>query len=149
MKTYSIEKTIYIEATPEFVFDKLTCSSDIVRYFPLREVISDWKEGSEVLYKGELDGRGFTDFGRIERLNRPNEYHYVYWSDNHGTARVAENYLSIRYRLTSEGRGTQLMLKQENLQSEEMYQLMETVVWAGLLSSMKSFIENSFQELDA
>lgn len=61
MNTYTIHKTIFISAFPERVFDALTNSDEIIKYFPLNEVISDWRIGSEVLYKGEVNGQEFTE----------------------------------------------------------------------------------------
>ena len=146
MKTDTIKKGILIQATPEFVFDKLIRSEDIVKYFPLKEVISDWNVGCEVLYKGEIDGQPFTDFGRIECLDRPKRYHYTYWSDNHGTERTPENHVSIRYQLSSKGKGTHLLLEQGNLPSEEMFKLMDAIVWDSLLDSMRAYIESEFRK---
>ena len=141
MNNLSIKKEIMIDASPESVFDALTNSKEIVKYFPLKEVISDWSPGGEVLYKGELDGKDFTDYGVIRTLSRPHRYEYSYWSDNHGTERTPENHLSISYDLSPAGEGTKLNLEQNNIQSEEMFKQMDTMVWDYLRGSLKSYIE--------
>ncbi len=142
MSTFTIKKEIFINAPPELVFDALTNADEIVKYFPLKEVVSEWEVGSEVFYKGEINNQEFTDYGVIEVLSRPNKYKYTYWSDNHGTERTPENYLSITYELSRNGDGTKLELEQGNLKSKEMFQMMDTVVWDSLLDNMKNHIES-------
>ncbi len=143
MNTFTIKKEIYIDAPPELVFDALTNSEEIIKYFPLKEVVSEWKVGSEVLYKGEINSQRFTDYGLIEIISRPNKYKYTYWSDNHGTERTPENHLSICYELSKNGDGTKLELEQSHLKSKEMFQMMNSVVWDSLLNNMKNHIESS------
>ena len=60
MNTLTIKKEIFINAAPELIFDALTNSEEIIKYFPLKEVVSDWRVGSEVFYKGEINGKKFT-----------------------------------------------------------------------------------------
>lgn len=143
MKTFTIEKQITLNALTERVFSALTDSQDIPKYFPLISVESPWVEGAEILYKGEINGEPFTDFGVIEKLKAPSEFRYRYWSDNHGTERTEENHLTIQYHLKAVGQGTVLSVKQSNIKSPEMYELMNGQVWDFLLNSFKEFIEES------
>lgn len=140
---FTITKEIDINTSREDVFNALTDSNAIVNFFPLTEVISTWQVGAEVLYKGNVDGAEFTDFGIIEILDRPNEYRYRYWSDNHGTERLPENYLTIHYKLTDDSGGTKLGLEQSNLQSKEQFELMNNIVWDALLKGLKAYVEES------
>ena len=141
MKTHSIYKEIQLDASIERVFTALTASEEIPRFFPLNGVKSKWLVGSEVLYHGEINGNKFTDFGVIEKLEPPNVYSYRYWSDNHGTERVDENYLRISYSLQRDAGGTILHVRQTNIKSPELYELMDSQVWNFLLSSLKKYIE--------
>ncbi len=142
MTAFTIRKELRIDAAREVVFDALTSSEEIVKYFPLKEVVSEWKVDGEVLYKGEVDGAAFTDYGVIEILSRPVIYRYRYWSDNHGTERTPENHISIAYELSEDGGGTMLKLEQSNLPSRELFEMMETVVWDSLLGSLKDYLES-------
>lgn len=142
MNNYSIRKVIHVQASKEAIFDALTNSKEIVKYYPLLDVESDWAIGGEILYRGEVDGAGFTDFGTIERLTRPFEYRYRYWSDNHGTERTLENHVSIHYKLMDDERGTKLILEQDNLRSKELFELMNGVVWDSLLESLRIHVES-------
>jgi len=141
LKKYTIKKEILIDAPVERVFSALTSSDEIPQFYPLKSVESTWTVGSEVLYKGEVEGAPFTDYGVIEQLESPCVYRYRYWSDNHGTQRVAENFLSIEYRLEGADEGTRLTLVQRNIKSPDLYQLMDTQVWDFLLGSLKKYLE--------
>lgn len=141
MNSFTIKKSVYIDAKPETVFDALTSSGDIVRYFPLKKVTSEWKVGSEIILDGEANGNAFRDYGLIQALSRPNQFKYSYWSDNHGTERTPENHLTIDYRLSAKQQGTNLELAQSNLRSEEMFRVMDTV-WDHLLCSLAKYVEN-------
>lgn len=141
MKRFTVNKSIYIGAKPEAVFDVLTCSDDIVKYYSLKKVTSEWRVGGEVLLDGEINGTSFRDHGVIETLSRPNQFSYSYWSNNHGTERTSENHLTIVYRLSPKHQGTQLDLEQSNLRSEEMSKTMG-VIWDYLLKSLKEYVEH-------
>lgn len=142
MKVFTIEKTIELKAPIESVFLALTNSEEIPKYFPLKSVESTWEVGCKVLYKGEVNGNPFTDYGVIEKLSFPNSYQYRYWSDNHGTERTEENHLTISYSLEKSSEGTWLSVKQSNIKSPELYELMNGRVWDLLLGSFKEYIEN-------
>jgi len=141
MNSFIIKKELFIKAHVNLVFDMLTNSEEIIKYFPLKEVTSDWKVGSEVLYKGEVEQNKFTDYGIIKIISRPYQYKYSYWSDSHGTERTPENYLSISYKLSKIESGTILTLEHGNLRSKQMFQMMDETVWDFLLNNLKNHVE--------
>lgn len=67
--------------------------------------------GDIIFINGDRD---FTDFGTIEILLLHKKFQYSYWSDNHGTARMAENYLTICYTLHETDNKTNLELEHKN-----------------------------------
>lgn len=140
MTPFSIYKQISIDAPPSIIFDALTNSDKIVQYYPLKEVRSTWEVGSEIILEGSNGDRDFTDFGTIEILLPDRKFQYSYWSDNHGTARVEENYLTICYTLHKTDNKTNLELEHKNLKSETMY-LQMLDVWDFLLSKLKQYVE--------
>ena len=142
MKTHEITKETFINATCDAVFDALTDSEKIIRYFPLEKVVSSWLPGDTVEYHGTVGGEPFVDYGIIEKLDRPEQYRYTYWSTNHGTERTQANHLTIAYQLSRHGRGTRLTVEQSNIRSKEMYERMENTVWDFLLARLKEYVEN-------
>jgi uncharacterized protein YndB with AHSA1/START domain len=140
MTTFAIAKEILIDAPPGVLFDALTNSDKIIQYYPLKEVMSTWKVGDEIILKGTYGDKDFTDYGIIEVLSPDKQFQYRYWSDNHGTDRSPENYLTLCYTLDAIDGGTHLRLEHKNLQSEKMY-LEMLKAWDFLLSNLKNFVE--------
>jgi uncharacterized protein YndB with AHSA1/START domain len=138
--TFAIKKNLLINASPSIVFDALTNSNKILQYFPLKEVVSSWEVGGEIILKGSNGEKDFIDYGKIEILSPNDKFQYTYWSDNHGTDRVPENYLTICYTLHKVDNGTSLELEHRNFKSEKMYSEMLNV-WDFLLSNLKDFVE--------
>ncbi len=141
MTRFKIEKEVSIDASPSVIFEALTNSDKIVQYYPLRKVSSTWGTGSEIILQGSNENKDFTDYGEIDILLPNEKFQYTYWSDNHGTDRVPENYLTICYTLYEANERTKLKLEHKNLHSEKMY-LEMLQVWDFLLSSLKNFVEN-------
>ncbi len=141
MQTFTIEKTVLINAPINIVFEALTNSEQIIKYYLLNEVVSDWQVGSTIVCKGSNEGKNFTDDGIIDILIPNHQFQYSYWSDNHGTEKILDNYLTISYILAENDHGTIVNLKHSNLKSEAMYSLMIDV-WDYLLNSLKNFVES-------
>lgn len=143
MKAYSLKKSIVINASTERVYRALTNSDEIVKYYPLNHVQSTWKEGEEVLYHGDLDGAPFVDYGIIETLVPGEQFAYRYWSSNHDTKRLDENYILIQYMLESTGNSTRVTVLQSNIKSHELYESMDEHVWEYLLGTLKHYAETA------
>ena len=61
MTTFTIEKSLFINVSKNVLFDALTSSDKIVQYYPLKEVTSTWKVGSEIILKGSNGNEDFTE----------------------------------------------------------------------------------------
>jgi len=57
-----------IHAPASAVWDALVNREKIKQYMFGTDVVSDWKEGSPIVWKGEWKGRPFEDKGRVERV---------------------------------------------------------------------------------
>jgi len=140
MKTFSIEKKLFIDVPSSVLFEVLTNPEKIIQYYPVKEVISNRQVGGEIIIKGNHEGNDFTDYGVIDELIPNQKFQYTYWSDNHGTERKSENYLTICYTLNEVENGTHLNVEHRNLKSEEMYSTMSQV-WDVLLSNLTNFVK--------
>jgi len=140
MSILTIEKQIRIAAPASRVFDALSDPEQIVQYYPIKSVTSSQEVSGAILFKGEVDGTPFTDYGTIEILDRPQRFRYHYWSDNHGTADTPENRMVIDYQLSCDGDDTVLTLTHSNLLSADR-QAMMAPVWDFLLGGLKNYLE--------
>ncbi|HZF66842.1 MAG TPA: SRPBCC family protein [Gemmatirosa sp.] len=140
MDRLTISKSIALPAPPARVFAALTTPDEIVAYFPFRRVESAGQVGGTITFHGELDGRPFTDHGEITAWVPEREFAYTYWSDNHGTPRTPEHYLTIRYVLTPDATGgTQLRVEHQRVPAGAYAETMERV-WDGLLGLLAAHL---------
>ncbi len=63
------KKDLLISVLPNVLFEALTNSDKLVQYYPLKEVVSTWKVGDEIILKGSNGGKDFIDYGKIEILS--------------------------------------------------------------------------------
>jgi len=140
MSVLTIEKQIRISAPAGKVFAALTDPEQIIQYYPILSVTSSQEVSGHILFKGEVDGTPFTDYGIIEILDRPQRFKYRYWSDNHGTVDTPENRMVIDYQLTGDADDTVLTLTHSNLLSADR-QAMMAQVWDFLLGCLKNYVE--------
>lgn len=137
-----ITKRIQFNASAKRVFDALTIPQRIKAYFPVDSVESDQCQGGRFVIHGHADGQPFTDFGTIDRFEHGREFQYTYWSTNHGTDRLPENYMTIRYALSEADGITTLELNHTNLLDKSRVQVM-LGVWDFLLGNLKVYVEGS------
>ncbi len=142
MTDLRIEKDIWIKADPTAVFDALTSSEQMVKYFPLDKVTSSWRVDSQLTMQGMADGRRFTDYGWIRALDRPTVFAYTYWGDSHGTENHPEHHVSISYHLFPEAGGTRVDMVHSNLPSQD-YRAVMNDAWDHLLGGLKAYIESA------
>lgn len=139
---FAIQKTVQIEAPPALVFDAITNPKHIINYYPVDKVEAGKQVGEAIVFSGEIGGVAFKDDGIIETFERPFEFSYHYWSDNHGTERSPENEMTIRYSLVEHANGTQLTLEHSNLLTVERQSMMNDT-WEFLLDSLKTYVESN------
>jgi len=96
-----IRNSIDIEATPGIVWDALTNPAQTKKYMFGCEALSDWKPGSQLIWKGVFDGVELVAVkGQITEI-RPEQFlAYTVIDPNSGIADIPENYLTVTYTLT-------------------------------------------------
>jgi len=65
-----VKKTIEITASLMEVWHALTDQETIKKYFFGTTAISDWEEGSSLIFKGEWEGKTYEDKGTILNLKQ-------------------------------------------------------------------------------
>jgi uncharacterized protein YndB with AHSA1/START domain len=129
-----------ISAPAAQVWDALTNPDMIRQYFFGSEAISDWKEGSALNFKGEWEGKEYTDKGTILKSEPNKLFQYSYYSSFSDLPDEPENYATIVYELLEEDGQTTLTVKQENIATEEARQSSERN-WKQVLQALKDLLE--------
>ena len=141
MKTQFIARqSLVINAPVVVVWDALVDPEMIRQYMFGTHAISDWKEGSPIVFKGEWEGKAYEDKGVILRLEPQRLMQYSYFSPLSGRPDTPENYQTITIELSSQGTGTLLSLSQDNNASEQAREHSEKN-WGMVLLDLKNLLE--------
>jgi uncharacterized protein YndB with AHSA1/START domain len=139
-KKFTAKATTTIHAPASKVWDALTKPDLIKQYLFNTEVISDWKEGSPITYKGEWEGKPFEDKGKILKMEPEKLLMSTHWSPLSGVPDSPENYHTVTYTLSEKDGGTEVTITQDNNASEEEKAHSEEN-WKTVLAGMKELLE--------
>jgi uncharacterized protein YndB with AHSA1/START domain len=129
-----------IHAPVSKVWDAITKPELIKQYLFGTDVISDWKVGSPIIYKGEWEGKPFEDKGQILEIEREKTLVTTHWSPLSGVPDSPENYHSVTYTLSEEDDDTEVTITQDNNASEDEKTHSEQN-WKTVLDGMKRMLE--------
>ena len=129
-----------IHAPASKVWDAITTPDLIKHYLFGTDVISDWKVGSPIVYKGQWEGKTFEDKGKILKLEPEKLLMSTHWSPLSGVPDSPENYHTVTYTLNEKGNSTEVMITQDNNATEEEKAHSEKN-WRTVLDGMKKLLE--------
>lgn len=102
-----VEVETHIAAKPDKVWAAMTARKSPM--FMGATMDTDWQPGSDYTLKGEWEGRGFTDYGKIETALAGRELSFTHWSK---TPEPPESYNAVRYQIMPAGSGSKVTLTQ-------------------------------------
>ncbi len=129
-----------IDAPSAKVWDALVNPASIKQYLFGTEVVSDWRQGSPIVWKGEWQGRPYEDKGVILRLEPGRTLQYSHFSPQSGVPDEPNNYHMVTVNLASEGNQTRVSLAQDNNATDEEREHSEQN-WHMMLAGLKQFVE--------
>jgi uncharacterized protein YndB with AHSA1/START domain len=131
---------ININVTIDKVWKALTNADMLKKFMFGSTIISDWKEGSKIIWKGEWQGKAYEDKGEVLKAIPNKKLQYSHFSPMMGLADIPENYHSVTIDLTDNGEQTNVALSQDKNATEEAREHSEKN-WAMMLSSLKELLE--------
>ena len=129
-----------IDAPIAKVWDALINPATIKQYMFGTNVTSEWKEGSQITWKGEWQGKSYEDKGVILRLEPERLIQYSHFSPLSGLLDVPANYHPVTIRLSHEPLRTVVSLSQDNNPTEQSREHAEKN-WGMMLASLKKLLE--------
>lgn len=132
--------SITINAPSTKVWDALVNPEAIKQYFFGAHVVTDWREGSSISWKGEWQGKSYEDKGVILRFEPTRMLQYSHFSPLSGLSDKPENYHTVTIEISSDGNQTRVLLSQDNNATEEAREHSETN-WEMMLGALKKFLE--------
>ncbi len=139
-KRFIAKASISINAPVGKVWDALTNPEVIKQYMFGTNVISDWKEGSPIVWKGEWQGKKYEDKGVILKLEPERLIQYSHFSPLSGKPELAENYHTVTIELSGDRAQTHISLSQDNNPTEQARKHSEKN-WVMMLASLKELLE--------
>jgi uncharacterized protein YndB with AHSA1/START domain len=131
---------IDIHAPSAEVWDALVNPALVKQYLQGAQIISDWKKGSSITYKGEWKGKAYEDKGTILDIQPGKLLKVTHYSPLSGLPDVPENYHVVTYAVSGNGDQSTLTITQENNRSQsEVDESQKT--WTMILGSMKQMLE--------
>ena len=132
--------SISINAPSAQVWDALVNPQAIKQYMFGTNVVSDWREGSPIVWKGEWQGKSYEDKGVILQFKPGRTIRYSHFSPLSGLPDKPENYHTVTIDLLGEGNRTHVSLAQNNNATEKERADSEKN-WGIMLAGLKKFVE--------
>jgi uncharacterized protein YndB with AHSA1/START domain len=129
-----------IDAPVAKVWDALVNPVMIKQYMFGTNVVSDWKEGRPIIWKGEWQGKWYEDKGVILKIEPNRLLKYSHFSPLSGQPDAPENYHTVMIELSSKGPQTIVSLSQDNNATEEARKHSEKN-WENMLTGLKKLLE--------
>lgn len=139
-KGFTAKTSVEINASSSRVWDALTNPEMIKQYLFGTEAVSDFKEGSPIVYRGVWEGKTYEDKGKILKVIPKKLFVSTYWSSMGGLSDKPENYSTVAYELEEKEGHTTLTLIQDNNKTEEAKNHSEKN-WNMVLSILKKLLE--------
>lgn len=132
--------TINIASTK--VWDALVKPEAIKQYMFGSTVVTDWREGSPIAWKGEWGGKPYEDKGVILQFKPGRSLQYSHFSPLSGLPDKQENYHTVTIELSREGNQTRVSLAQDNNSTAQAREHSEKT-WKMMLDALKKFLEQT------
>jgi uncharacterized protein YndB with AHSA1/START domain len=134
--------SVDVDAPTGEVWNALVTPETIEKYMFGAKVVSDWKEGSPIVWMGEWKGKSYEDKGEILRLEPQRVLQYSHYSPLSGQPDAPESYHTVTIELAQTRDGqTRVSLTQDNNPSAEAREHSEKN-WAAMLDGLKKVVEH-------
>ncbi|HEY3428298.1 MAG TPA: SRPBCC family protein [Acidimicrobiia bacterium] len=146
MRETTADVAVFIEESPDLVWDALTDPTKIEKYYLGAEVETDWQVGSPITWSGEWNGKSYADKGEILAVEPKRRLSYSHWSPLAGTPDDPDHYHVIDIFLDEADGGTAVRLTQSN-QSGEVTEIDRQGKadyeknWRSMLDGLKKVVE--------
>lgn len=148
MQELFVNAVVTIHAPVSKVWDALVNPTITRQYMFGCDVVSDWKIGSPVLWKGIADGKEMIFVkGYLLKLEPEKLLQFTAIDPNSDIEDIPANYLTVTYELKSSGSQTELHVSQGDYskvaQGQKRYEDTKNGGWDMILSKIKEIVEQN------
>jgi uncharacterized protein YndB with AHSA1/START domain len=129
-----------VHAPASKVWEALTDPKLIKQYMFGSDVVTDWKVGSPIYYRGEWQGKPFEDKGTVLDVEPKKRLVSTHWSPLSGVPDEPQNYHMVAYVLSEHDGDTDVTLTQDHNASEQEKAESEQN-WKLVLAGLKKLVE--------
>ena len=139
-KNLLAKTSVTIHASKAKVWNALVNPEAIQQYMFGTNAVSDWNEGSPIIWKGEWQGKAYEDKGVILQFKPGRTLQYSHFSPLSGLPDQPDNYHTVTIDLSKKGDQTSVSLAQDNNQTEQERDD-SGKNWGVMLTALKKFLE--------
>ncbi len=129
-----------VDASRQQVWDALTDPQAVRQYMFGTTIVTDWREGSPIIWKGEWQGKQYEDKGAVLQFKPGRLLQYSHYSPLSGVPDKPENYHTVTVELADEGDKTRVTLAQDHNGTEEERDHSATN-WEMMLEALRKYLE--------
>ena len=137
---YSASASVVVRAPLASVWQAVTDPAVVKRYFFGTNLVTDWKVGSPLWFRGEWEGKQYEDRGTVLSFDPPRSLSFNYWSAFSGDEDRPERRNVIRYDLEETDAGVRVNVSQSNVLTQERADH-SVENWKQVLDAMKKLLE--------
>ncbi len=134
-----------INAPIAVVWGSLIKPKIIKQYMFGTDVVTGWKIGSPIFWRGEWQGKPYEDKGFILKLEKERILQYSHFSPLSGDPDIKENYHIVTIELEQSGNQTKVTLSQDKNPTEADREHSEKN-WQMMLDGLKKLLEKYLSE---
>ena len=134
-----------VNAPPAAVWTALTNASSLKQFFFGSDIVTDWRIGSPIRFRGNWKGKPYEDKGTIQSFDVDGRLAFTHWSPLSKLEDKPENYHIVSFDLRPVSGGTEVVLTQINqndnepLTPENRQEYAKN--WSMLLDGLKKSVE--------
>ena len=137
---FSSTASLDIQAPLASVWDAITNPEIVKQYFFGTNLVTDWKVGSPLFFRGEWQGKSYEDKGTVLSFEPMKSLSYNYWSGFSGLEDTPALRQIIRYDLEPILDGVRITIRQSNVDTQERADHSATN-WCSVLEALKHLLE--------
>ncbi|WP_149275094.1 SRPBCC domain-containing protein [Pareuzebyella sediminis] len=134
------KSTIDINATSFKIWEALVKPEIAKEYFFGAEIVTDWKIGSPITFKGEFNGNEYEEKGVLLNVEPSSQLQYSHWSHFDGLPDEPENYRTWTFDITEKNGTTLLTICEDNIPTEKQKNRSDEF-WKEALLKIKRLVE--------
>ena len=143
-ETFQGVTSIDVDASAERVWQALVEPDLVARYMHGTTLVTDWRVGGPIAWRGEYEGRSYEDAGEVLAFEPTRRLAFTHWSPLTGDPDTPANRHHVTYEVEPlDTARSRLTLTHGNSPSQEAADAMIENGWRPMLRSLKEVAEEA------